>query len=404
MAIEIRPARADEMDQFGLMGSYSYAGSFGDGPDNVVAASNRPEWTLCAFDGPVMATSFAAFPFTVRANGNAMAFAGVSGVGTHPEYRRQGLLRKIMTQSLAQMRDAGQSLAGLWASQAAIYQRYGYAMLGVGRSYTVDTVDIRFYDGNEGGLAIKRLLPSEAMQTVKSVYREFIAERMGYLHRSQPLWTNNAFADIDEDGPVYAAVAYDGDTPRGYVVYTFRANRHDHPARSQAMHIRDFVWLDGAAYRSLWSFIARHDLVGKVIWANVPADDPAAELFIEPRMLNTKEGEGSWLRVVDVENALTQRGYFGSGEVDLAVVDDSLADWNSGTWHLSADVQGASVKRSDATPDATMGIKTLGSLFSGSCSARALASWNMLEADDAVLKTLDAIFATKHAPHCADHY
>jgi len=404
MTIEIRPARADEMEQFGLMGSYSYAGSFGDGPDNVVAASNRPEWTLCAFDGPVMATAYAAFPFTVRANGNAMAFAGVTGVGTHPEYRRQGLLRKITTQSLANMRDAGQTIAGLWASQAAIYQRYGYAMLGVGRTYTIDTVDIGFFDGDDGGLAIKRLNPGEAMETVKPLYREFIAERMGYLHRSQQLWTNNAFANDENDGPVYTAVAYDGDTPRGYVVYTFRANRHDHPARSQGLHIRDLVWLDGAAYRSLWSFIARHDLVGKVVWANVPADDPAAEFFIEPRMLNTKEGEGSWLRVVDVESALTQRGYCGSGEVDLAVVDDSLADWNNGTWRLTASAEGAAVERTNATPTATIGIKALASLFSGSCSARALASWNLLEADAAVLQTLDAMFATKYAPHCADHY
>jgi len=100
MTIEIRRATQEEMDQFGLMGSYSYAGSFGDGPDNVVAASNRPEWTLCAFDGPRMATSFSAFPFTMRANGNAMSFAGVSGVGTHPEYRRQGLLRMPNFRSL----------------------------------------------------------------------------------------------------------------------------------------------------------------------------------------------------------------------------------------------------------------------------------------------------------------
>ena len=101
MAIEIRPATEEEMGQFGLMGSYSYAGAFGDGPDNVVATANRAEWTLCAFDKEVMACAFAAIPFTMRANGNAMAFAGVTGVGTLPEYRRQGLLRKIMTQSFA---------------------------------------------------------------------------------------------------------------------------------------------------------------------------------------------------------------------------------------------------------------------------------------------------------------
>ena len=58
------------MGQLGLMASYSYGGTFGDGEDNIAAAGTRPEWTLCAFDPaaqtesgqPMMATSFAAFP------------------------------------------------------------------------------------------------------------------------------------------------------------------------------------------------------------------------------------------------------------------------------------------------------------------------------------------------------
>ena len=109
MSIEIRPATASEMGQLGLMGAYSYGGAFGDGPDNVVATGTRPEWTLCAFDTavrqadgqPTMATSFSAFPFTTRVNGNAVPLAGISTVGTRPEYRRRGLVRKIMTQAFA---------------------------------------------------------------------------------------------------------------------------------------------------------------------------------------------------------------------------------------------------------------------------------------------------------------
>ena len=50
---DIRPAMDAEMGQLGLMGSYSYAGAFGDGEDNVVATSTKAEWTLCAFDEAV---------------------------------------------------------------------------------------------------------------------------------------------------------------------------------------------------------------------------------------------------------------------------------------------------------------------------------------------------------------
>jgi len=54
------------------------------------------------------------------------------------------------------------------------------------------------------------------------------------------------------------------------------------------------------AYRSLWSYLARHDLVGCIRWENVPMDDPAPDLFAEPRLLQTALDEGAWLRVVDV--------------------------------------------------------------------------------------------------------
>jgi len=143
MSIEFRPARQDEIGQLGLIGAYVYAGAFGDGEDNFQSQSTRPEWTLCAFDGPKMVASYATIPFTMRANGRAMALGGVSSVGTIPEYRRRGLVRELTTRSLVEMRDSGQSVAALWASQAAIYQRYGYAAASSRIRYSIDSVDVR---------------------------------------------------------------------------------------------------------------------------------------------------------------------------------------------------------------------------------------------------------------------
>jgi len=43
MNVEIRPLAAGEMGQLGELGGYVYGGSFGDGPDNVVATANLPD-------------------------------------------------------------------------------------------------------------------------------------------------------------------------------------------------------------------------------------------------------------------------------------------------------------------------------------------------------------------------
>ena len=119
------------------------------------------------------------------------------------------------------MREAGQNVAALWASQAAIYQRYGYAMTTVLKRYAVDTVDIRFHDDDGGNGRVARVDLDEAYDVVKGIYIQFIADRMCYLHRAKALWLQNALKPVEADGPIWVAVCYDADDePQGYVIYT----------------------------------------------------------------------------------------------------------------------------------------------------------------------------------------
>ena len=405
MTIELRPMHSDEMDQLGQLTSYVYGGNYGDGTTNTVTATTRPEWTLCAFDGPRLVSSFSTIPFTMRANGTAVPMGGVSAVGTLPEYRRRGLVRRITTQVFADMRERGQAVASLWASQAAIYQRYGYAMASVLRSYRVDTADIGFHDGNEGSSRVERLDVAGGYDVVKRVYIAFIANRMCYLHRARPLWLNNALDEDDAPGPIHIALSRDADgEPDGYAIYTLRAGQHDHASRGQQLAIRDLAWLSPGAYRSLWSFIKRHDLVGSVRWDNAPVDDPAVELFMEPRLLHARDHEGLWLRVVDVATALAGRGWDADGELSIAVAEDALAPWNTGTWHMAVSGGSAEVSPGRGSPDLRLSVKALALLYTGRRSARELAAWGMLEAEPAALRRADALFATPHAPHCPDHF
>ena len=63
MKIEIRKLVAEEMGLLGELGAYVYGGSFGDGPDNIIATANEPDWTLCAFVDGKLASSFTSIPF-----------------------------------------------------------------------------------------------------------------------------------------------------------------------------------------------------------------------------------------------------------------------------------------------------------------------------------------------------
>lgn len=392
------------MDQLGLLGAYVYGGSFGDGADSLTATANRPEWTLCAFDGARLVASYCTIPFTMRANGKAMPLGGVSAVGTLPEYRRQGLLRRITTQAFSQMYEAGQPVAALWASQAAIYQRYGYAQTTVKRSYSIDTTDIAFFDGDGGLGNVERLDVESGYELIKGLYISFVADRMCYLHRSRALW-GNTLEEIEADGPVQIAVSRDREgVPNGYAVYTLRSGRVDHEARSQELVVRDVGWLDLDGYRSLWSWFGRHDLVGRVRWDNAPIDDPAIELLAEPRLLHSRDREGVWFRMVDVEAALGGRGYDNDGRIRIEVMDDDLAPWNVGTFELTVDGGEAEVKGVPGPGDVRLPVKALASLFTGYRSARGLRRWGLIDAAPEVMAQADALFATATGPGCPDSF
>ena len=404
MDIEFRPATAEEMGQFGTLAGYVYGGAYGDGPDNLVASATRPEWTLCAFEGSRLVSSFSTIPFTMRANGMALPIGGVSAVGTLPEYRRQGLVRRIMTQAFSDMRDGGRPVAALWASQAAIYQRFGYAMASVLRSYAVDTVDINFHDGDDGSGRVERLEVTSGYDQIKDVYARFVADRMGYLHRAGALWQLGPLEEREADGPVHIALSHGASGPDGYAVYTLREGGRDHPARSQEIVVRDLAWLSPGAYRSLWMFFKRHDLVGRVRWSNAPSDDPAIEYFLEPRMLDARDGEGFWLRLVDVATALRGRGWTTDGDVSITVRDDSLAPWNTGNYRLTVSDGVADVTSCTGVADIQLSVKALASLYAGRRSARELFAWGLLDGDEDAVLRADALFATRHAPHCPDHF
>jgi predicted acetyltransferase len=84
-----------------------------------------------------MATTYGADPFTLRVNGGKTPAAGVTFVGTLPWYRRRGHLRQIMEPTGA-LRGRMEPIAGLLASVAAIYQRYGCAVCSTAVRYPID--------------------------------------------------------------------------------------------------------------------------------------------------------------------------------------------------------------------------------------------------------------------------
>ncbi|MGI8926143.1 MAG: GNAT family N-acetyltransferase [Tepidiformaceae bacterium] len=410
MTIEIRPcADRDEMKTYGDIVSYVFASNEREDVSEELA-STQPEWTTCAFVDGRMATTLGAFPFTVRLNGAPVPMAGVTAVGTLPQYRRQGLLRRVMDAAFDQMHERGQPFAILWASMGAIYQRFGY---GLASEQSVYSFDPRFAGfEREAPVAGTITLESrdDAYPIMKQNYIEHATPRNLMIHRAAALWEAAVLRPAKKGYPVYHAIYRDqSGNARGHVVY--RTEDGDggadfRPGPGQTLNVRDYIALDLDAYRALWNFVRGHDLVGRVrMWNALPPDDAAQDLLLEPRMLERRTLDGIWMRVIDVEAGLPRRPYGARGELTFTIAGDEMCDWNNGTYLLETDGTTTEVQRRERAPDLVMPVATLATLVSGLRTATHMSRIGKLEAaSPEALERADALFRTTYLPHCPDGF
>jgi len=364
----------------------------------------RPEWTLCAFEDGALATSYAAWPLTIRLDGEGASVAGVTAVGTLPIYRRRGHLRRIIATHFELLHERGeQPIAVLVASLAAIYQRYGYAVVSTQNSYRLDPRFLEFASARPVPGAFREVGDDE-LGLLVDLHRTFRSERNGYIHRGRAMWEAGVLAHPPAGGLLGKVVYEEGGKPLGYVLYAVEPAPGTVPGPGQRLTIRDLVWLTASAYQAVWNYLSRMDLVSDIIWERVPADDPLPHLLLEPRMLNLGSRDGLLARIVDVERAFPQRRYHVEGTFTFELWDD-LCPWNGGRWRLETSTGGARIGRTSDDPQLAMPISTLAMLLFGQVSATEAARMGRLDVfEHASLSAWDSAMHTAYQPFCPDFF
>jgi predicted acetyltransferase len=399
MVLEIRPAKEGEMEQFIHVASTSLVMK----PTSFVAM--RPEFTLCAFEDGKLATSYGAWPLTMRFNGGGVPVAAVTSVGTLPIYRRRGYLRQITGNHFNLLHEQGErAIAILLASQAAIYQRYGYGIVSTQRNYNIDPRFLKFSLPHP----IKgtfREASDDDFPVLVDLYRRFRAERTGYLHRGREMWQAGVLAPPPAETQLNKVIYQEAGEPLGDVIYTVQPQPETVPGPVQRLSIRDLIWLTPSAYRAIWNLFANMDLVSNVVWGRAPDDDPLPHLLLEPRMLNMRSSDGLLGRIVDVEQALAQRCYDEGGVLTFEIAGDDLCPWNNGRWKLEASTDKSYVNRTGEEPQLVMPISTLALLLFGQISATEAARMARLDVgSEGSLSLWDRVMRTKYRPAYADMF
>jgi len=394
----VRPAEPEEMPEFARIVALSLA------LDPHSFEMLRPEWTLCAFESGRLATCYAAWPFTMRLNGAPVPVAGVTTVSTLPTERRRGHLRAIMDADFHRLHDSGgPSIAILYASLAAIYQRFGYGIVSTHHAYRVEPRYLTFSQPAPLRGTLREVTRDDS-GLLNDLFRRFRDPRNGYLHRSRASWAIGPLADPPA-GHTLSLLVYEEDgEPLGHLIYTTGPGDYPGPGPGQVLQVRDLVWLTPAAYRAFWEHLARFDLVREVVWGPVPPDDPLPHLLLEPRMLRDTARDGILARIVDVDRALPSRPYGAAATLTFELLDE-MCPWNAGRWQLEASADGAEVRRTTAEPQITLPVQTLSMLLFSQISATEAARMGRLDAHEPeALESWDLATRTRYRPFCPDQF
>ena len=126
--MELRPATREEIDDFGRAVMSAFHRELTEEDIRHYERIDEPERSLAWFDDGRIVAGTGIYSRHVTVPGAVVPCAAVTAVGVVPTHRRRGLLTAMMRRQLEEIHARGEPVAALWASEGAIYGRFGYGI------------------------------------------------------------------------------------------------------------------------------------------------------------------------------------------------------------------------------------------------------------------------------------
>jgi predicted acetyltransferase len=301
----------------------------------------------------------------------------------------------MMRRQLEDVRAAGEPVAALWASEGAIYGRFGYGTAVRNAHLTARRPGARLTAPPAAGDPLRAGPAADHVEHMRAVHERVRGERPGMLDRPGAWWTarlNDPESDRKGAQPLQALAV-----PDGYALYAVRGD-HDDEGPAGEVRIRELVAATPAARALLWDFLLDQDLTRTVTWALAPADEPLWLMLTDPHAVRLLVGASLWVRIVDLPAALSARGYAGDPDVVLDV-SDAFCPWNAGRYRLA----GGGCEPTDADPDLALDAAALGAAYlGGTLLADLAAAGRVTELRPGALARASAAFRGEVVPWCPE--
>src|SRR3984957_1050757 len=328
--------------------------------------------------------------------GTIVGHAAVTHVGVLPSFTRKGVATDLMFHQLHDVAARGETVATLRASEATIYERYGYGVASSSQTVEVQTARAELRPGVGAGGPVRLLDAERVWDVLPRIYTENRPSRPGTIDRPDVWWQGVRLRSESSPQPWYVAVHGEPGSETGFARYRPIDTDKWFVSDQRTIVVEDFFAPDVNTYLGLLRFLLGLDLIDRVMFWMLPVDDPLPWLLLDRRAARvTATHDETWLRVVDVEKALSARQYEGDGDV-LVAVDDLLLPKNS----ITVAITGDGAEQTDRRPPLRVGVARLAAVLLGGATWRSLAVAGLAHAEDpAALAAAGRLFAVREAPH-----
>lgn len=357
----------------------------------------EPGRTVGAFvGGQLVGTADAVTSGLTLPGGAIVGHAAVSHIGVLPSFTRKGIATALMDHQLRDIAARGEVVATLRASEATIYERYGYGVASSSQTVEVQTARAALRPGVGTGAPVRLLDAARSWDVLPRIYAGNRPSRAGTIDRPKVWWQGLRLRTESSTGASYVAVCGEPGSESGFARYRPVDTEKWFVSDQRTIAVEDFFAPTTDAYLGLMRFLLGLDLVDRVVFWMLPVDDPLPWLLVDRRAMRISAvHDETWLRVVDAAKALTARRYAAAGAVTIAV-NDLLLQNNSGNFTI----EDGGVEPTGRPAQLQVGVEGLAAVLLGGATWRGLAAAGLAQADDpAALGVADRLFAVADAPY-----
>ncbi len=362
----IRPLNVDELDQLFAIREVAFLDwTDYSKPENRQIHLDRLKYRYGSFNGDALAATASWYPFNMYLHGKLQPVWGLASVATAGEYRRKGHVAKLLNAGLEMMNRQGVGWCLEYPFDPRFYGRYGWSTVSNGNFYEVPSGWLRRDEVSAKRIGLEQVEQAhEIYDTWASRYNfafgrdDKIQESWRYLFGKAP-WHDQSqrrFAYV-MDGAYCVAII----------------SRKD---GGKTLHVLDWGHSTPAGFQALLSFWGGfHGQVDKVR-VQLPSDSPLQHEWSEYVVPHPHPLQA---RIVSAQAALSGIPADQFFSIALAVTDD-FCGWNNQTYRVKGDGEFSSAEITSDEPDATIDVRGLARLLSGTIDVGTALHYGELDA------------------------